>query len=132
MATNRLFYLGQGLEVPLKVSQYGRLALATDFKLIQQSIYSILGTPIGSRFFLRDYGSNLHSLLFEPNDEILKALLDEFIGDALETWEPRIKITDIQYTFQDEGAVYCQLKARILANNQIQQFEYVFDRNLNQ
>jgi phage baseplate assembly protein W len=115
----------------LEVSQFGGLNLADDVGLIQQSIYSILDTPRGSRFMLREYGSDLHSLIFEPSDEVLMAMLEEFIIEALEKWESRIRIIDVGFDFDyEKGAVNCQISARILLSNQIESFVYPFYREL--
>ena len=129
--TNRRYYLGQALKFPLEVNQYGGLSLANDAALIEQSIFSVLSTPRGSRFFNRAYGSDLHSLIFEQSDEVLMALLDEFIVSALETWETRIKVTDVNFDFDEAaGAVNCHISALILLSNEIESFVYPFYREL--
>lgn len=50
------------------------------------------------------HNSNLHKLIFEPNDTVLFAQLKFEVADALRTWEKRIKIlriVPIGYSFQD-------------------------------
>lgn len=68
---------------------------AKGLELINQSIYLILTTPVGSRFFLPEYGSKLDTLVFEPNDFILHDLLNIYIREALGTWEKRIIVLDV-------------------------------------
>lgn len=93
---NYLSYLGQGLQYPIQIDEFGRPKYATSTLLINQSIESILSTPIGSRFGLREYGSLIHTLIFEPNDSILKSLLINYISTAISEWEKRIKISTIE------------------------------------
>lgn len=50
------------------------------------------------------HNSNLHKLIFEPNDTVLFAQLKFEVADALRTWEKRIKILKIApigYNFKD-------------------------------
>lgn len=65
-----------------------------DIDLINESIYRILNTRIGERCGELDFGSRLAELVFEPNDDSLNELAKRFIMDALQTWEPRIRIID--------------------------------------
>lgn len=60
--------------------------------LIKSSIYIILLTPIGSMFFDPEFGSNIFLLAFELNDEVLESEARLYTVDALNRWEPRIKI----------------------------------------
>jgi hypothetical protein len=47
-----------------------------------------------------EFGSLLSSLIFEPNDQLLRDLLWLYTVEALERWEQRIQIT--QVTFPSE------------------------------
>jgi hypothetical protein len=58
-------------------------------------------TPIGSEFFNPEFGSNLHLLAFEPNDDILQAQGRIYTVEALERWEPRISIIGCDITADD-------------------------------
>ncbi len=61
-----------------------------DVDSVAQSIFNLLTTPKGSRIFLAAYGSNIESILFEPDDIITKALLYSEIINAVKTFEPRV------------------------------------------
>ncbi len=61
---------------------------------IYQSIHNIINTEKGQRLFLPEFGIDLWKFLFEPmTDEIVMEVYME-VYDALEYWEPRIKILD--------------------------------------
>lgn len=76
-------------------SNYGSVVapeLSPDLEAVKNSIQNILGTPIGSRPFQRDYGSMLHYFIHQPMDRITEEQIRVSIIQALEKWEPRITI----------------------------------------
>lgn len=129
MAENAEF-LGVSLRYPLQVGTNGRPLLAASEDNIKQSINSILTTPLGTRFYLEEYGSNLHKLTFKPQNEVLLSLLRFHIPDALEKWEKRINLTSIEFEFVEESKVDCLIFYRILSSNEIDSFIFPFYREL--
>lgn len=123
-------YLGTALSYPIEVNELGRVKTVTGRAVIPQSIKNILDTPLGSRYFLPEYGSQIQELLFEPNDEILKALLTHYIGNALALWEKRIKVEEISIEMATPERVNCVIIYRILQSNEIDSFIYPFYREL--
>jgi phage baseplate assembly protein W len=63
---------------------------------VVQSITDILTTPLGSRVLRRDYGSMIPALLDRPMNEM--TVLDFVIAtaDALDRWEPRVRLERVQ------------------------------------
>lgn len=59
---------------------------------LQQSIQDILTTPIGTRVHRRDYGSRLPRLVDRPMNPSLRTELVAATAEALERWEPRLKL----------------------------------------
>lgn len=68
---------------------------------INQSIFLILSTRPGERFFNPQFGSRLPLLIFEQVDEAFKVELELETRGALERWEPRIRIVAC-YIVEDE------------------------------
>lgn len=62
---------------------------------IKESIRDILSTRIGTRFFKPQYGCKIHDLLFEQNTFIIRDMACDYVKEALEKWEPRITVLDI-------------------------------------
>lgn len=122
-------YLGQGIKYPLELVG-GSIQLQRNYPLVIQSIIEILNTPKGTRFFNPDYGSRLKEMLFEPNDEVLQDLLKVFIYEAIRDWEKRAKYVSTSFTFNDTGAVMCEISVRILPSNRVESFIYPFYREL--
>jgi phage baseplate assembly protein W len=63
-----------------------------DVAAINNSLFNVLSCEIGSRPFLRDYGCQLLSALFEPVDGETQNFIDILIFQAISRWEPRIKL----------------------------------------
>lgn len=99
--------IGKGIKYPFQFDlEYGRLRSVEETKGIEKingSIHHILATPIGSRFFLPEFGSNLPSLVFEPYDKILQDQIFLYTVEALRRWEKRIRITGVWFdeTYMD-------------------------------
>lgn len=125
-------YFGRGIKHPTEIDEYGRVMLSSDKELIQQSIRTILSTPVGSHFFNREYGSHISRLLFEPNDRILVSLLDYFIYDAIDKWEKRVKFIDVSFEQppRQPELINCRPIYLIRKSNEIDSFIYPFYREL--
>ena len=44
-----------------------------------------------------EFGSRLKDLVFEQNDEVLKALVRHYVIDAIKRWEKRVVITGVEF-----------------------------------
>lgn len=73
-----------------------------DRELIKQSILNIIKTPKGSRVYDPDYGTNLHRLIHDLNNERTRNIAKNEIMYAVEKYEPRAKITRIEAYAQGE------------------------------
>lgn len=67
-----------------------------DTEHLKLCILDILTTPKGSRVMLRDYGSNFFDLLDRNIDSTLVMDMIAETYDALDRWEPRLKLTQVQ------------------------------------
>lgn len=63
---------------------------------LQQSIRDILTTPIGTRVMRRDYGSKLFQLTDRPTTKALLIDLYAATAEALDRWEPRLRLTRVR------------------------------------
>jgi len=124
--------IGKGIVYPIILNGYGRPDYKTGITLIRSSILIILTWPLFSRYFLKTFGSKLFDLLDEPNDGILISLIDQFVIDALNTWEKRIILiaVDIETTAFDKVSV--QLTYRIIDTQQEDIFTFPFYREITQ
>lgn len=63
---------------------------------IKESIKDILLTPLGSRVMLPGYGSRLFELIDRKVDDEFRADLACYVIEAVEKWEPRVKIDEVK------------------------------------
>lgn len=66
------------------------------FDHLKQSIEDILTTPIGTRVHRRDYGSRLPRLVDRPINKSLVSDLVAATAEALDRWEPRLKLEQVK------------------------------------
>lgn len=89
--------LGSGWGFEVKRDEAGRrLARAAEEDSVREAIRIILSTARGERLMRPGFGCNLHELVFAPNDGATEARAAFEVREALEAWEPRIDVLDVQ------------------------------------
>ena len=85
---------------------------------LRQSISDILRTPIGSRVMRREYGSRLFQLVDAPMNR--STLLDLYAAtaEALERWEPRFRLLQVQAVNAAPGRIELDLTGEYLPDGQ--------------
>lgn len=94
MQARKLF--GQGISFPPRVGADGRIAWSAGEENIREAIRVILLTQRGERLRLPEFGSNLATVLFEPNTVTTRHMIQEQIVKALGLWEPRILVETVR------------------------------------
>ena len=122
--SKRYRYLGEAIKRPLTLIN-GSVQTSTGVEVLTSSILDILNTPKGSRLFLPEYGSRIHEVLFEPNDQVQEAILREFMREAIAEWEKRVRFIDVDF---ERGVDYtaCTLQFMVLASNEVHSFVYPY------
>jgi len=77
--------------------QTGGVATVQGERKLGDNIRLILGTRIGERPMLRQFGSPLRSLVQEPNDGALGRLVTRYAKETLMTMEPRVRVLDARF-----------------------------------
>ena len=88
-----------GLKLPLGYSDTGYFKQTKS--TLQQAKYNIINlfkTIPGERLGQPAFGSQLHSILFEPMNEDFSDILEDSIKESLATWLPYINIKNIEIT----------------------------------
>ncbi len=80
-----------------------------DFDHIRQSVRDILLTPLGSRVMRRKYGSLLSALIDQPQNETLRLQIMSACYMAILQWEPRVKLTGINFDSDFNGGMVIEL-----------------------
>jgi phage baseplate assembly protein W len=112
--------LGSGLSFPLQVDHRGALSLVHGEDDIAQAIEVILGTAPGERPMRPEFGCAVHDLVFDTIDAAMIGQMDTAIRAALDRWEPRIDVTDLDFdlTGMHEGRLDIEIRYVVRATNQ--------------
>lgn len=91
-------FLGKGWNLPVLPGADRLLHYASGPEKVGQSIWIILETEPGERIMRPDFGCGLRRYLMKPNTSATRALMRRDVERALATWEPRIKVRQVEVT----------------------------------
>lgn len=108
--------IGSRVAFPPRLGDRNRFGLVDDDAAIRQSIYIIIYTVPGERVMRPEFGCEIHSLIFWPANYQTCALAERYVREALERWEPRINLVEIEVTpgGSDAGSAYGELFIRVV------------------
>jgi uncharacterized protein len=120
--------LGTGWAFPLRVDSRGGIAMSRNEGGIIDSINLILGTAKGERKMRPNFGCDIHTLVFAPNNASTWGLAIHYVEEALGMWEPRIEVTQVEPSPDDNDAsrMLINIKYRIKATNDARNIVYPF------
>lgn len=90
--------LGRGIAFPPRLGPDGRLAWSEGADNIREGIRIVLATELRERVMRPAFGTRLGALLFQPNVPATHRLIEEQAREALERWEPRIRLEGVSAT----------------------------------
>ena len=91
-----------GLKLPLGYSETGYFKQTkTTLQQAKYNIVNLIKTIPGERLGQPAFGSQLHSILFEPMNEDFSDILETSIRESLVKWLPYINIKNIEITMPD-------------------------------
>jgi phage baseplate assembly protein W len=107
----------------MRLSAKHTLSLAYHEASVRQAILILLTTRPGERVMRPQYGCMLHTLAFSPNDDTTAGLAIHFVRQALNRWEPRIRIVrlDASRNPETEEVLDIYLEYVVLATNRTEQ-----------
>lgn len=126
-------FYGRGWLLPrektaVSTTQHGRLInLTTPQTEIRQSIAIILMTSPGERVMRPNFGCRIHELCFAPANRETAVLAEQYVTEALNRWEPRIRLEKVTATpeiQQSEGALLINIAYTIRTTDEIQQVTF--------
>jgi phage baseplate assembly protein W len=120
--------IGTGIAFPLRIDRLGGLALSAGHSDIEEAIDVILGTAPGERPMRPEFGCGVHNYVFDTIDAYTLGRIDYEIRAALDRWEPRIDIVDIEpdLSRQSEGVLLLDITYSTRATNDIRNLVYPF------
>ena len=120
--------LGTGLSFPLSVDRRGGIALATGETDVDQAIEIILSTAPGERPMRPEFGCGVHDFVFDTIDAATVGRLETEIRRALDRWEPRIVLEEVDFDLSEmgDGRLLINIGYRLRATNHLRNLVYPF------
>ena len=88
-----------GLKLPIGYSETGYFKQTkTTLQQAKYNIINLIKTIPGERLGQPEFGSNLHTILFEPMNEDFSDILEDAVRTSIEKWLPYINIKRIKIT----------------------------------
>lgn len=107
----------------------GDIVTKKDANAIRQSVKNILLTNHYERPFKPNFGANLRGLLFELADDITKYEIRSQIMEAVEAYEPRVRVNQIDLQQSRTGNdMHVSLIYGIVGIQEPQQVEVILQR----
>jgi len=127
-SSNSRKFLGTGWKFPLRVTPAGGLSYSSGEQNVEDAIWILLGTARGERQMLPRFGCGIHDLVFAPNNPATRGAIAHLVKDALNEWEPRIDVLDVNVSSPSaEGnTILIRLDYRVRSNNTFGNLVYPF------
>ena len=112
-------FVGTGIAFPMQTNAIGGVALVTREREIQEAIRLILGTAPGERPMRPEFGCRISEHVFAPANATTAGQLSYDVRAALDRWEPRVDVDDVEVTFDavDSGVLYIDITYHIRGTN---------------
>lgn len=112
----------------LRLAPTGAVEMVEEHAAVRQAVLLLLSTLPGERVMRPDYGCELHRLAFSPNDDTTAGLAIHYVRRALERWEPRIQLLQVDAGRSPEEAwrLDITLEYRVRATGRGDRFLYPF------
>ena len=95
-------FIGRGWAFPVRADKTGGIALVSRERELAESIELILRTPKGDRPMRPEFGCGIWDEVFSPMDATTAGRVAYDVRAALDRWEPRIEVTAVDVTYQEE------------------------------
>lgn len=113
----------------LQISPQGMISMVDGDAAVRQALLLLISTIPGERVKRPEYGCPLHRLLFEPNDDATAGLAIHYVRQAVERWEPRVLVLNIDAGADPEHPELLDitLEYRVRTTGQVQQLGLALD-----
>jgi phage baseplate assembly protein W len=120
-----------GLSLPLQMTANTFNQTYDNLVQLKSNVRNLLLTKKGERVGQPNFGTNLHRLLFEPNDDSLEDKIFQAVDSAIRLWLPQLSINEINIEATDEMKDLNEVSVSITftANYNSQSFKVDFNIN---
>ena len=91
-----------GLSLPLQMSTNTFNQTYDNLVQLKSNVRNLLLTRKGERVAQPNFGTNLHNLLFEQNDDNLEGKIYQAVESSIKYWLPQLSIAEIVVEATDE------------------------------
>jgi len=118
-----------GKSAGLQVTPDGRIDMVEEDESVRQAILMLVATRPGERIMRPDYGCSLDRLVFSPNDDTTAGLAIHYVRSALQRWEPRIDVVNLDAVADPDlpEQLKITLVYRVRASSRVQQLTVPVD-----
>lgn len=118
-----------GVPQGLTLAATGTLATVDGDQCVRQGLMLLLSTAPGERLMRPDYGCHLRRLVFAPNDPTTAGLAIHYVRQAVQRWEPRVDIVDLDAgpDPDDAARLVIRLTYRVRASLTVASLEFPVD-----
>src|SRR5713226_2461268 len=89
-------FLGVGFNIPFTVGSNGGIQLSKYESNIEESVRIVIGTALGERQMLPEWGCRIHDFVFAPNNTSTQTLVAHHVEEALAKYEHRIRSIEVE------------------------------------
>jgi len=86
----------RGIAFPFQVGTQSFPKEATNEALIKQSLVQIITTQPGERYMLPEFGCGALNFVFEPDDAVLTAYIQDTVSRSIARWETRVVVNAVK------------------------------------
>jgi len=120
-------FIGTGWAFPAAINRNGSVRLVTGTEEVDAAIRMILSTVPGERVMRPDFGCAMWEMLFAPLTAGTLGLIEQYVRESLERWEPRIELENVQAAGeQDTGTVHITVAYRVKSTNDVRNLVFPF------
>lgn len=107
----------------------GRLPWTEGNKSLRECMLNILLTRPGERLMRPEFGAGLRSFVHYPNNETTRALIADAARRALERWEPRVEVEQVQVLADPQrlSQVHLSVHYRIRSDGSRARLDFALD-----
>jgi phage baseplate assembly protein W len=120
-----------GLSLPLQMTTNTFNQTYDSLVQLKSNVRNLLLTKKGERLLQPNFGTNLHNLLFEPNDEELEQKIYDAIDSAVRFWIPQLNIEEINVEATDAMKDTNSVNVSIVFSTKYNNQNFNVDLNIN-
>ena len=91
----------RGAGYPIGRTNPSPVVIEDELLEVRSSVIQILNTGLRERVMYPEFGSRLKEILWDPLDDFIVADIRYEVRTALQLWEPRIQVINIEFDIND-------------------------------